>query len=520
MAGVPRSLEIWNAREQLTSADLMRAQVLASRDAQDQEAARSRSFDSDSPNPGGPADLLQFAGTPISGIDQAPTLTGASGFSVNVGAGSGFLYNTGFAGLTTDDSPYLVVRWAAGQVTHPNPDGANPRIDIIFATPATASADQQSRTVLVDPTTRSITAQSVYKTSNPTATLSVLAGAPAANPTVPAIAAGALPLFYVYVPAAAGSAGSFAQCRASWRRVSQPWSSASGVACGMGLRWDLAADPSTTTSAISIPVGLHRVLIDGELMEFAGGFSSSGGTSVVVDSGNNPFTAAAPGAWSKPYYIYAVGGRHNPMPSLSGGVFSPVTIVESLVPPNISTRKPVGNMTVNGQTVTPAGAVYIGLGFVSPNTTRRAGCIMDDDFTYTGAGTVAGANAVSATRTGATFDFLSSPPGPAMIQFPTSAKVQANVQAGSNFASLIQIYADKGDGSGPSPQFSAGIALAQLHAQTATTGVSDWQQLEVPWPDVGGGSFWMKGGATGDLVSMFVLGYKHRVRMFGLTAAP
>src|ERR1700743_3339908 len=130
MAGVPNSMEIFNSRETLLGGDLMRAQALISRDGQNLEAARAGSIDSGAAIPSGPADLLQFNGLPISGVDLAPTLTGASGVSVTIGARLGYLSYPSFPGLTADDSSYLVVRWPAGQVTHTTPDGSSPRIDV------------------------------------------------------------------------------------------------------------------------------------------------------------------------------------------------------------------------------------------------------------------------------------------------------------------------------------------------------------------------------------------------------
>ena len=515
MAGVTRSLELFNAREQVLSSDVMRLQFLVSRDAQDCEASRSRSFDSNAPIPSGPGNLLQYNGTPISGLDEAPTLTGASGFTVTIGAGSGFLYNTGFAGLTSDDSPYLVVRWASGQVTHTTPDPSNPRIDVIVATPATVNSDQQSRTVLVDPTSRAITAQSVYKTANPSATLSIVSGTPAATPLVPAVPTGALPLFYVYVPAAAGSAASFAQCRASWRRLSYPLAAMSGVVCGLGLRWDLTANPASANSKISTS-GLHRVVIDGEALEFVGTLDSTNG-GVVTDTGNSPFAAAAPSTWNRPYYLYAVGGRHNPMPSLNtgSGTLSPITLVESTVVPDIATGKPTANLTVRGQTIGPAGAVYVGLGMVAATTSFRAGCIMSDEWTFFGS-SILGANSVSLTKTNNLAESFSAPPSGGQIGFPTDALVTLNYATSSSTQLFVYLRYDGGGGSGAvSPQF-ARLGLAAC----GTSAFAPFSTGIVAWPGPGEGTLWATEGQSGDVLGVRVYAYRHRVRMFGMTGAP
>ena len=104
---------------------------------------------------------------------------------------------------------------------------------------------------------------------------------------------------------------------------------------------------------------------------------------VVSDSTANPFGSTASSSFDCPYYVYAVGGRHNPLPSAAAfdAFLNSVTVVESTVPPNPKTGKPTGNLTVNGVTVTPNGAVYIGLGFVAAGTSHRRGCLMDTEMT-------------------------------------------------------------------------------------------------------------------------------------------
>src|SRR5580692_1078534 len=235
MAGVPNSQEIFNAREELVSGDLMRAQTLISRDSQNTAAALSRSIDSNASNPTSAANLLAAVGTPISSLDLVPTIAAGSGFQMSVGAGSGYLYDASFTSLTADDSPYLIARWNAATVTHANPDGTNPRIDIIYAVPTSVATDIASRNILLDPIARTVAAQSVNKTSNPLTALSVVTGTAAASPVVPVLPAHAIPLFYVYIPAAAASAANFAPCRATWRRAPYPFAGMSGVVSGMGL---------------------------------------------------------------------------------------------------------------------------------------------------------------------------------------------------------------------------------------------------------------------------------------------
>lgn len=508
MAGITKTVEIWNAREQLLSADLMRAQFLSSRDDQNWQASWSRSIDATASPPAHASDLLGGTGTPISGLNLVPTLTAPSGFGFTVGAGEGFVYNSGLAGLTSDDSPYLVVRWTSAGVTHATPDSTNPRIDIIIATPAMVPTDSQSRTVLVDPVSRAVTAESLNKTNNPAATLSVVTGTPASSPAVPALPAGALPLFYVYVPPASGSAAAFSSCRASYRRTPYPFSAMSGVVSGMGLLWDLSQGPGGTAGMFC--KGFHRVLIDGELAEFWMDFDSTVTGNVVADTANSPFASAAPAAWYKAYYIYAVGGRHNPMPCYNGGLaqptLSPVTIVESMTPPTVATGKPSANMTVNGKTVIPDGATYIGLGFVVTNTTFRAPCLMTEDMTYFGTSTLD--NLLQLTKAGTGVETLGTPQG-----YPTisnRARVALSLSTGSAVSS-VQLVPDTGGGAASSMFATGGFlgATAITGSSLSDSNIGDavWTQGEPP-------KQWVSGGHAADVVDLVFRAYNHRVRLF------
>ncbi len=86
---------------------------------------------------------------------------------------------------------------------------------------------------------------------------------------------------------------------------------------------------------------------------------------VFADASNNPFGSSA-GASDKPYYIFAVGGRHAPQGAFGGGpgFGVPFALVESLTPPNMGTGKPTSAITTPRGTTTIDGAVYCGLGFV------------------------------------------------------------------------------------------------------------------------------------------------------------
>src|SRR5215831_18097555 len=509
MAGVSDSVEKFNAREQLLSADLMRGQFLSSRDRQNREAARSRSFDcSDPASPSSQVEMLSQLGARIYGVDDAPTWNPTAGYAVDIGAGGGFIDNPSFGGLTDDDSSYLVVRWPTTNVTFANPPGANQRIYVVIATPAMADADSQSRTVLVDPVTRAITASNLFKTSNPLATVSIVQGVAGATPLVPAIPAGSLPLFYVWIKNGDATANNFGACRASWRRASQPFSSMSGVISGMGLLWDQSTDTSTTDSPM-IAKGFHRIVLDGEVMEFLANMDSTA-SGVTPDTANNPFGSAAPATWNKPYYIYAVGGRHNPIPSYNtfDGLMSPVVLVESLTPPNLATNKPTANMTVRGVTVTPNGALYVGLGFVFMNTTHRHSCVMTEDMTYAGIGS---GNFLTHTWAAGTSEAIGT-----LLNIPS---ISNKLLVQSNFLTttpklIISVTGDRGDGTAAMRSMSGSAGPISGESGLGSTPFGASCNGEVP-VFAGNGKLWGVNGGAGDSVTLWVIAFNHRVGRFG-----
>lgn len=518
MAGTTRSQEIFNTREEVVSSDLMRMQALISRDAQNEASGLSRSFDcSSGVNPTTAAHMLSAQGTPIYGLEQVPTIGSPSGYQLTVGAGSGYFYST--TGVTADYSSYQVVRWTTQAVTFTNPNGALPRIDIVYAQLGSVATDSAVRNILVDPNARTVAAQAVNKTSNPTATLGVAAGTPASSPVPPALAADRLPLFYVYVPAAAASAANFASCRASWRRAPYPFSAMSGVISGMGLKWDLSADPAAASAGM-IAKGFHRIVIDGEVMEFVANLDSTAG-GVVQDSVNNPFGSAAAATWNRPYYIYAVGGRHNPFPSYnsSDGILSPVTLVESLSPPIVATGKPSVALTTAAGVVTE-GAVYVGLGFVVRNTTFRLGCIMTEDMTYFPVvGSTTNRTRIAA-KVGAGAELLGAPSSKPSIS--TRAAVTLNVTTGASRSAIAVVPSN--EAGAISPSWSAASVTNGFICCTSEVApgslLPGMASGEVRWQAGGGGEMYAVGGSAGDDVSLYYNGYNHRVGRFGVHVNP
>jgi len=504
--GTPFSQVGFNAREEFVSSDVMKMQNLIDRDLQNARGGDVGALDSTTINPANAVDLTAGSGTPLSGLDYVPTFTVASGFTATIGAGSGYVYYT--PGVTADYSPYQVVRWGQQVVSFSGPSG-NPRIDVVCAVAGTQVTATASRNILVDPVARTVSAQTVNKVIEPAAggsnTLQIVTGTAAVSPVVPSIPAGSIPLFYVWVPSTAVSSANFSVCRASYRRAPYPFSAMSGVVSGMGFKWDLTADPASTTAAM-IAKGFHHVVIDGEVIEFYGNLDSAAG-GVIQDSGNNPFGSAAAATWNKPYYIYAVGGRHNPLPSFNTAdhILSPVTIVESTVAPNLATGRPSATLTVPTGSV-QAGAVYVGLGFVYRNTTNRAPCIMANGMTYFGAGG-SGNNVLSLSKVGTGAESVGTP----LNKPALSSRMFVVADVTGSAAGSLAFFPDDGGGAAP-PSFSHAshgfVAIDVVNAaQTLTTG-------EIPCRPGDGGQVWVNGGHASDAVAVVFTGYEHGVRMF------
>jgi hypothetical protein len=427
---------------------------------------------------------------------------------MTLAAAQAFFYNPTDGSLTVDDSPYEVVRWPSQPLTFANPSG-QPRIDLVVATPAMVDADSQPRNVLVDPVARTVTPQNVFKTTNPQATLAVVTGTPGATPLPPATPAGAVALFEVYVPVSAADSTAFGVVPRIFRRAPYPWSTMNGVISGRKLTWDLTADPTTTSSTLSAPSTLgaspFEVLIDGEVITSGGPTSTVAGI-VSQDAGAaNPFASAAPATFDKPFYVYAVGGRHCPQGNFTGGAFCPLAFVESTVPPD-RRGKPTSSITTpRGSTTTSdgRGAVLVGIGFVVANTTFRRGCIMTDDMVLFGSDPAT--NKLTVTRTGAAADSLGAPPAPAISSKVSGLLSYHSATPGSS----IVIMPDNGAGA-VSAAFSVGTGLASVGPTSTGTAASVDENVVLPASP--GQALWVMGGVSGDITILYINGYAHEVR--------
>jgi len=488
MGGTPHRIEGWSAREEVLAADLVRGELLASKAIQD----NIRDLASDT------------SGAAINFFSKVPTWGPvAATFNVNLGAGRGNVSSS--TGVTADDSDYQVVEWPnPTQIVFTTPNGANPRIDLVVVTPGTVSQDLSARNVLVDPTARTQVIANLAKTLQPLANLSVIAGTPGATPSPPSPGAGQFALYEVWIPAAAADSTTFVPIQRMFRRAPFPWSTMSGIVTGCHLQWDLTADVSTTSSALTF-TGINRVVIDGEEIDFSNVLPIP----VVQDSGNNPFGVAA-GASDKPYYIYLCGGRHAPQGSFVSPFFSPVCVVESLSPPVLdSNSRPNASLTGPRGTIPPEAAVYIGLGFVVATTTRRRPCLMTDDMTIIVGSDLGGI--LSLTKTGTGVEALGTPASKPSL---AGGKMLARFSLGAASASgEVHFHQDRGDGAAAAPtSIGAGSlnVVPEIRTQVAAKVMAAFGLF---YFNPANAKIWIAGVniTTGDVITLTPMGYDHRV---------
>lgn len=494
MARASISQEKFNARELMLTGDVMRMQRVQSRDLQNLLGGGSAGGD----------------GLPIASFASPCTLTpntGAGTWVMQLQGATALGYFPSDVSLTADDSPYELARWATQNLTFGVPSGSD-RIDLVVATPGMTDTDLQARSILVDPVARTITLQNVNKTSNPVATIAIVAGTPSGGPVAPAVPAGAIPLFEVYVPSAAVNANNLSPIQRCWRRAPFPWSTMSGVMTGCHLRWDLSIDVNAGgTSTVTLVGANHRVLIDGELVDFP----TLAQVAVAQDAGaSSPFAAAAGGS-DKPYYFYLVGGRHAPQGTWTGLGMVPVTIIESLTPPDPDNYgRPTAPLTTPLRGAAPIEAcVYIGLGFVLATTTRRRGCIMGPEFVKIVGAESAGA--LSLTKTGAGSEALGTIGAKPALSTRVQGVLRLTAASGSAIAAMIP---DRGDGAGAAPEPTTTYIFEA--PQVRSVGAASVSEGTVEFVfNPANPKIWTGGTAsslaTSDLIQFYPSSYDHRV---------
>jgi hypothetical protein len=409
-------------REEVISADLNRIGNLSGREMMN--LAMRRSVRADFYNPATNAfDDLSSAGkatasAELSGLTRVPSLDGiAHTFDMSLGQGEGTLPANP---SSADVSGNQLLRWPSQTVTWPsggNPDATNAKICLIVATPADDLDDEVSRNTLVDPASRATVPANVFKTSNPLATISVVAGSAASSPVAPAVPSGTLALFEVYVPALATDSTAFLAVRRAWRSIEFPGTSQHGIVkgCVPSLQGTFASGPALLTFADQP----HRLVIDGELLTFAS--SPSNWLTVDNDTVTPPVAGAA--GHDSPAYLYLCGGRNFPhlnYKMVSGGVTPvPVTFIASLTPPD-SLGYPTASLAIAtpSRAFPRASCCYVGLYFRNAGLTTMVPSFYDGDFIYSSQTVGAGSNpnlkgflmpSQSATNAFAAYTFAGQP---------------------------------------------------------------------------------------------------------------
>ena len=373
MAGIPSRMN-QSAREQILSSDLNRIGNLAGRELMD--AAQARIVRADFYNPATntfddfSAAAKTTNATPLSGVTMPPSLDGiAFTFDMALGAGEG--YFPASPGSNPDISGNQLLRWDAQTVAWPlggNPDATNPKICLIVAMPADVLTDVTSRNILLDPSSRTVSPQNVYKTSNPVATLSVVVGTAAASPVSPAVPTGAMALFEVYVPALAADSTEFRLTRRAWRIIEFPGTSQHGIVHGCVPK---------LSSPVGIGAGAQRIVIDGELLTF----NNPGVIPMTDDASHAP--GSAPTDNDKPTYLYLCGGRNYPIARNTTVALGrvPVYLIESLTVPD-EFGYPTATLSVSSPSLTfPRSACcYIGVRFRGAGTAAGVPAFYEGDW--------------------------------------------------------------------------------------------------------------------------------------------
>jgi len=381
MAAGSKSHFIQNPREMIVSTDLTRIGKLAVREQQDADQAKSVRADFYTSASGtiddfGPANRATAA-TPISGALVAPSLTGSPG-TLNMLIGAGEVEFASSDTSVPDVSAYQTTRWTGQIVTWPtaaNPDANYPKIATICVTPGDDGFDVASRNILLNPTTRQFEPQNVPKTSDPTGTISVVAGTAATTPFPPAVPSGAVALFDVLMHAGDTQSLSFCITRRCWRRIEFPGSSQHGILKDCVPTWAYGAESAGSTTKLVTASRVHRAIIDGELLTFSG----TGYITPVTDTVNGP--TSAPAGNDMATYLYLCGGRNWPYALLTNGGLSavPVVLVESLTAPD-AMGHPSAALAWAGSAIPRAAALFIGCAFRIANTSLTKSVFYDGDW--------------------------------------------------------------------------------------------------------------------------------------------
>lgn len=335
---------IINTLENAVSTDVNRVGGLAGKAVMDALAGIEAGIDSSI----APRDAVRR------GLEATP----GAGMAVMISAGELLRWNGGIVGV--DSSQYTIGRLAADtSVAIAAADPTNPRVDLIYATISTSNEDSFVRNQLTLPA-RSVAAISFFKTARPRITLTVLTGSPSVSPTFPAVPAGTVGIWYVYVPAATTSIAS--DYLLDNRRRFYPASASRQHGRENGC---YSSTSNANRGNLSLSAG--RLHVDGALVDLTSDLSLPNAT--ILDAG-----VLLP---ATEYHLYAVARGMAPVGKNNVGGFVPVL---TTIPPNADgtpsaaiTYRPIQNLGITACVQQTTRALYIGTHHTDADTLFQTG---------------------------------------------------------------------------------------------------------------------------------------------------
>lgn len=330
-------LVYYNSLEQLLSTDLNRIGALYGKATLDALLAQQAGIASATP----PHDVVRR------GLDASA----GAGLTIDISAGEAMLFDAARTG--SDQSLYTIGRLdSADSVVLSAADPTNPRVDLIYATISAPTSDGTSRNQITL-ATRVVTAVSLDKSQRPTITLGVVTGTPAANPSLPATPAGAIPLWYYYL-GASETAIVEAQLLDARRRMHPH-------ALAYRHRRELGLYASTSSNNIvEIELVAGHGWVDGAEVSLPGNVVYTGGT--ILPSGSGTISA------DTQYHVYLVALGMGPTAPVGKSVtygFVPV-LVNGIDPDpdgrpsSPITYRPLYGTGIDSFTLTTENALYVG----------------------------------------------------------------------------------------------------------------------------------------------------------------
>lgn len=213
--------------------------------------------------------------------------------------------------------------------------------------------------------------------------LRILAGTPSTDPVAPAVPSYTVPLAEIYARQGTTNTSTWPVLRRSGRRLPYPYSTAHGILEGCKLQWRTInpGDPVLRAEEMFVRSKKNKLVFDGEVVEFTGGYNLSGQPTLkgVPDVNASPFSSGT--FINTPYYVYAC--RTMTFDPISGFT-SPVTIIESLTPPIYPEGFPSGPLRGSWGQVAANDCLLIGVGWTWGNnlTVKTMVRHTDDDWFF------------------------------------------------------------------------------------------------------------------------------------------